>query len=83
MDNENLGAGDDDDIFDISEPHSFPKLKRGGQDQDEEMKLESDDSYPFSIPFSPPPLALQRSVSSQQAQYQLLNRKSKEVAEGM
>lgn len=44
--------GGDEELSNISPPQSFPKLTRGGaQDQDEEIKMEN--SYPsFSIPFT-------------------------------
>jgi hypothetical protein len=51
MENDTIGAGDEE-LSNISPPQLFPKLTRGGaQDQDEEIKMET--SYPpFSIPFT-------------------------------
>jgi hypothetical protein len=50
MDDDTLGGGDEE-FSNISQPQSFPKLIRGGgQDQDEEIKMET--SIPFSIPFT-------------------------------
>jgi hypothetical protein len=50
MEDDTLDGGDEE-FSNISQPQSFPKLIRGGgQDQDEEIKMET--SMPFSIPFT-------------------------------
>jgi hypothetical protein len=64
MEDETL-VGGDEDFSNISQPQYFPKLIRGGgQDQDEEIKMET--NYTFSIPFTGLAPTLQRSSSSQQ-----------------
>jgi len=51
MEDDTVGGGDEE-LSNISPPQLFPKLTRGGaQDQEEEIKMET--SYPsFSIPFT-------------------------------
>ncbi len=64
MEDDTLDGGDEE-FSNISQPQSFPKLIRGGgQDQDEEIKMET--TMPFSIPFTGLAPTLQRSSSSQQ-----------------